>query len=138
MINNHQLRLFNLSWILSILCLVHCMSLPLITIFLPLIKVSSELNEVISRGFLAIVAILSFNLIIRNQILWSNHKMWIILLSTGILGMFFSHPLGHFLGLEDHTLTTILITEVPFTIALVIGQFMLLKAARNCYCCDNS
>ena len=138
MINNHQLRLFNLSWILSILCLVHCMSLPLITIFLPLIKVSSELNEVISRGFLAIVAILSFNLIIRNQILWSNHKVWIILLSTGILGMFFSHPLGHFLGLEDHTLTTILITEVPFTIALVIGQFMLLKAARNCYCCDNS
>ncbi|HAB89782.1 MAG TPA: hypothetical protein DCF84_04540, partial [Bacteroidetes bacterium] len=128
MIDNNQIRLFNLSWILSILCLVHCMSLPLITIFLPLINVSSELNEVISRGFLALVTILSFNLIIRNQILWSNQKGWIILLSTGIIGMYFSHPLGHFLGLEGHTFTTILITEIPFTIALVLGQFKLMRA----------
>lgn len=138
MISNRQLQLFNLSWILSILCLIHCMTLPLISIFLPLIKVSHELNEVISKVFLGLVIILSFNLVIRNRILWKSHKGWITLLTLGILGMFLSHPLGHFLGLKDHALTTILITEVPFTMALVVGQLVLLRAARNCYCCENS
>ena len=137
MVSNRQLKLFNLSWILSIVCLIHCISLPLISIFLPLISVSHELNETISRFFLSLVVILSFNLLIRNRILWKNHKGWISLLSLGIIGMFLSHPLGHFLGLKDHALTTILITEVPFTIALVVGQLNLLRAARNCYCCEN-
>ncbi|HCE85368.1 MAG TPA: hypothetical protein DEO99_04380 [Bacteroidetes bacterium] len=138
MISNRQLQLFNLSWILSILCLIHCMTLPLISIFLPLIKVSHELNEVISKVFLGLVIILSFNLVIRNRILWKSHKGWITLLTLGILGMFLSHPLAHFLGVEDHAITTILITEVPFSIALVTGQLVLLRAARNCYCCGNS
>ena len=43
------------------------MTLPLISIFLPLIKVSQELNEVISKVFLGLVIILSFNLVIRNR-----------------------------------------------------------------------
>ena len=134
MLSNRQFQLFNLSWILSIVCLIHCISLPLISIFLPLISVSHELNAAISKFFLCLVVILSFNLVIRNRILWRSHKAWILLLFLGIIGIFLSHPLGHFLGLEDHALTTILITEVPFTIAVVTGQLVLLKAARNCYC----
>ena len=137
MISSRQLKFFNLSWIVSILCLIHCMSLPLVSIFLPLVKVSHEINEIISKIFLVLVVTLSFNLVIRNRVLWTSHKGWITLLIIGVLGMFLSHPLGHFLGLEDHTLTAILITEVPFTIALAAGQFVLIRAARDCYCCEN-
>ena len=107
------------------------MTLPLISIFLPLIKVSQELNEVISKVFLGLVIILSFNLVIRNRILWKSHKGWITLLTLGVLGMFFSHPLGHFLGIKDHALTTILITEVPFTMALVVGQLVLSSGSKK-------
>lgn len=138
MISNRQLKFFNLSWIVSILCLIHCISFPLISIFLPLIEVSNELNEGISKLFIVLVIILSFNLLARNRVLWISHKGWIALLILGILGMLLSHPLAHLFGLEDHTITTILITEVPFTIALVIGQLVLLRAAKDCYCCVNN
>ena len=123
-----NIRFRNLTWFLSVACLIHCISLPLITLLLPFFEVNTSLNEYVSNGFVALIAGFSGLLIYRHKHLWQDNKVWIILLVLGLVGL----SLGHYITHGDHSLTTTLWIELPATLCLVIGQYKILRATQHC------
>ena len=124
-----NIRFRNLTWFLSVACLIHCISLPLITLLLPFFEVNTSLNEYVSNGFVALIAGFSGLLIYRHKHLWQDNKVWIILLVLGLVGL----SLGHYITHGDHSLSTTLWIELPATLCLVIGQYKILSATQHCY-----
>ena len=123
-----NIRFRNLTWFLSVACLIHCISLPLITLLLPFFEVNTSLNECVSNGFVALIAGFSGLLIYRHKHLWQDNKVWIILLVLGLVGL----SLGHYITHGDHSLITTLWIELPATLCLVIGQYKILRATQHC------
>lgn len=124
-----QTLLSRLSIFLSSLCIVHCLSVPLVIILLP--SLSSFFSTTIETILvLSVVPISTFGFFPK----WVHHKNYTLLLgySSSLILMLGSHFGFHHLGYHNHVTESILLIMG----ALLLG-ITIYKNNRHTHVCKN-
>ncbi|MFT4646014.1 MAG: hypothetical protein ACI8ZX_002438 [Planctomycetota bacterium] len=117
--DNHKILIY--SYWLSVICLIHCISFPIIIAILPVIGIVFEINEWIEIGIILSVLIFGSYSLIHAYITHHKNIKPLVIFYFGMSISFYIHFIAH-----DHS-SNALILEIISGAIIAGAQFYNLK-----------
>ena len=117
--NNHKILIY--SYWLSIICLIHCISFPIIIAILPFLDIVFEINKWLEVGIILSVLIFGSYSLIHAYITHHKNIKPLIIFYFGIVLSFYIHFIAH-----NHANSGILL-EIISGVVIAGSQFYNLK-----------